>query len=135
VRAVTVTGKKRASFTAKRSKAAPADLSDLDSLRRAFAGVDAAFLHLPFVGNDVSEIPKQLGNALRAAKETDLPRLVFTTSGSTMDNLPPVAMVEANRAAASGFIEQVPKRRFAPDDLSRKSAAFLPRRNEESRAF
>lgn len=84
---------------------ASADLSDFDSLRKAFQGVDAAFLHLPFVGNDVREIPNQLGNALRAAKETDLPRLVFTTSGSTMDNLPPVAMVEANRAAERAVLQ------------------------------
>lgn len=99
VRAVSRDAEKARELYGEKVEVAPADLSDFDSLRRAFAGVDAAFLHLPFVGNDVREIPKQLGNALRAAKETDLPRLVFTTSGSTMDNLPPVAMVGANRAA------------------------------------
>jgi uncharacterized protein YbjT (DUF2867 family) len=99
VRAVSRDEKKARELYGENVEVAPADLSDFDSLRRAFADVDAAFLHLPFVGNDVREIPIQLGNALRAAKETDLPRLVFTTSGSTMDNLPPIAMVEANRAA------------------------------------
>jgi uncharacterized protein YbjT (DUF2867 family) len=99
VRAVSRDMEKVRAFYGDAVEAANAELSDLDSLRKAFEGVDAAFLHLPFVGNVVREMPNQLGNALRAAKETDLPRLVFTTSGSTMDNLPPVAMVEANRAA------------------------------------
>ena len=99
VRAVSRDMEKVRAFYGDAVEAANADLSDLDSLRKAFEGVDAAFLHLPFVGNDVREIPNQLGNALRAAKEADLPRLVFTTSGSTMDNLPPVTMIEANRAA------------------------------------
>lgn len=84
-------------------EAAPADLSDLDSLRQAFEDVDAAFLHLPF-GGDARFFPVQLGNALQAAKEANLPRLIFTTSGSTMDNLPPVAMVEGNRAAARAVL-------------------------------
>lgn len=99
VRAVSRDAQKVRELYGEQVEIASADLSDLNSLRLAIEGVDAAFLHLPFVGNNVREMPVQLGNALQAAKETNLPRLVFTTSGSTMDNLPPVGMVEGNRAA------------------------------------
>ncbi len=104
VRAVSRDDQKVRELYGERVEIALADLSDLDSLRLAFEGVDAAFLHLPVVGGDVRQMPAQLANALRAAKEMNLPRLVFTTSGSTMDNLPPVAMVEGNRAAARAVL-------------------------------
>jgi uncharacterized protein YbjT (DUF2867 family) len=104
VRAVSRDAQKVRALYGEPVEIASADLSELNSLRLAFEGVDAAFLHLPFVGNNVGEMSVQLGNALQAAKETNLPRLVFTTSGSTMDNLPPIAMVEGNRAAARAVL-------------------------------
>lgn len=82
---------------------ANADLSDFAALKMAFEGVDAAFFHLP-IPRDVREIPTHLGNVLRAAAESDLPRLVFTTSGTTLDALPPIAFVEGNRAAARAVL-------------------------------
>jgi uncharacterized protein YbjT (DUF2867 family) len=48
VRAVSRDMEKVRAFYGDAVEAANADLSDLDSLRKAFEGVDAAFLHLPF---------------------------------------------------------------------------------------
>lgn len=88
------------------------------------------------IDNDARAIPTQLGNALRAAKETGVPRLVFTTSGSTMDNPLPVAMAEPYRAAERAVLSSgVPSVVLAPEDLSRKFAAFLARRNERTGHF
>ncbi len=104
VRAVSRDAEKARGLYGEQVEIAHADLSDLNSLRPAFEGIDAAFLHLAFIGNDARGMQIQLGNALQAAKETNLPRLVFTTSGSTMDNLPPIAMVERNRAATRAVL-------------------------------
>lgn len=84
-------------------QAAVADLSDLNSLGEAFAGVDAAFFHLP-IPSDFSAVPNQLANVLQAAKESGLPRLVYTTGGNTTDIMPKIGFVEANRATANAVL-------------------------------
>jgi uncharacterized protein YbjT (DUF2867 family) len=55
------------------------DLQDLESLRRASAGVDAVFLMMPFSaqGNPF----ELMGNALQAAREAGVGWLVFNASG------------------------------------------------------
>lgn len=83
--------------------AVAADLNDADALEKAFADVDAAFFHLP-IPHDPSVVPQQLTNVLNAAKRANLPRLVFSTTGTTTDNMPPIAFVENNRAAAKAVL-------------------------------
>jgi NAD(P)H dehydrogenase (quinone) len=75
-----------------------ADLTDGGGLRRAFDGADAAFFHLP-VSLDPRLAPDALARVLRAAREANLPRLVFTTGGASFDLMPPIMMVEVLRAA------------------------------------
>lgn len=106
VRAVSRDPEKVSKVYGERVETAEADLSDADSLRAAFAGVDAAFLHLPIPrdARELREAPTRLGNVLRAAKHADLSRLVFTTSGTTTEMMPPIALVEGNRAAARAVL-------------------------------
>ena len=80
------------------------DLADLNSLKRALTGVDAVFFHLPFVGVDFTAIPTYFQNFLRAARECSVSRIVFTTSGLTTDNLPPLPAVEGNRMFAKAIL-------------------------------
>jgi uncharacterized protein YbjT (DUF2867 family) len=84
-------------------EAIAADLADVESLKRAFDGVDAAFFHMPLPKN-VADIPVHLNNALQAAREAALPRLVFTTSGTTDERLAANPMVAGNLAAASAVL-------------------------------
>lgn len=85
-----------------RVESAAVDLLDLSSVREAFTGVDAAFLLVPVsVGADSAAA---FTNALTAAKEANLQRLVFTTGGSAYDALPPIPMVAALREMTAAVL-------------------------------
>ena len=79
VRAVVRHPERAAALQAKGAEVVRGDLSDLESLQRASAGVDAVFLMLPFSaqGNPF----ELLGNALEAAKSAGVNFLVFNASG------------------------------------------------------
>lgn len=85
------------------AETANADLSDLESLKRAFDGVDAAFFHLPIPAN-VADVPVHLSNVLTAARAANLPRLVFTTSGAADEKMAHVPFVAGNIAAAEAVL-------------------------------
>lgn len=103
VRAVSRNAEKVWAMFGERVEAAPADLADVESLKRAFDGVDAAFFHLPIPTNP-ADVPQQLENVLRAARDTGLQRLVFTTSGATDERLREIPFVAGNLAAASAVL-------------------------------
>ena len=75
---------------AKRWKAAGVDtvvgdMADLDTLRRASEGQDALFLHVPLITDpDVDRNAYGL-NALQAAKDAGIKRIVWNTGGPIMD--------------------------------------------------
>ena len=104
VKAVGRDADKIAQMFGERAEAVNADLNDAISLRNAFEGADAAWLQLSFK-SDWPTFFRQLSNALEAAKAANLPRLVYTTGGTTTDNLPPIRFVENNRAAAQQVLE------------------------------
>ncbi|WP_299083094.1 NmrA family NAD(P)-binding protein [uncultured Ruegeria sp.] len=57
------------------------DMSDLDALRRASEGQDALFLHVPLI-TDPNDDRNIYGlNALQAAKEAGIERVVWNTGG------------------------------------------------------
>ncbi len=87
-----------------RAEAVSADLDDVASLQNAFQGADAAWLQLSFK-SDWPTFFLQLSNVLEAAKTADLPRIVYTTGGTTTDNLPPIRFVESNRTASRQVLE------------------------------
>jgi uncharacterized protein YbjT (DUF2867 family) len=103
VRAVSREAARAAKIFGGAVEAAAADLADVESLKRVFDGVDAAFFHLP-IPAEVADAPVQLGNVLRAARETGLPRLVFTTSGPTDERLAANPLVAGNLAAAAAVL-------------------------------
>lgn len=83
-------------------EAVATDLLDINSVRAAFKNVDAAFLLVPVsVGADGE---KAFGNALQAAKEADLPRLVYTTGGSSFDQMPPITFVQILRGMSQAVL-------------------------------
>lgn len=84
-------------------EAADADFSNVESLKRAFEGVDAAFFHLP-IPADVAEVPVHLSNVLTAARDANLARMVFTTSGTSDDKLAHIPFVAGNLAAAEAVL-------------------------------
>lgn len=61
------------------------DMSDLDALRRASEGQDALFLHVPLI-TGVDDNRNTFGlNALQAAKDAGINRIVWNTGGPIMD--------------------------------------------------
>lgn len=83
-------------------ESAAVDLLNASSLREAFEGVDAAFLLVPVaVGADSAAA---FTNALTAAREANLKRLVFTTGGPAYDALPPIPMVAALRGMTDAVL-------------------------------
>lgn len=61
------------------------DMSDLDALRRASEGQDALFLHVPLItGADDDRNAFGL-NALQAAKDAGISRIIWNTGGPIMD--------------------------------------------------
>lgn len=103
VRAISRDAEKLRAIFGDEAEAAPADLMNIESLKRAFDGVDAAFFHLPIAVNP-ADVPKQMENVLRAARETNLSRLVFTTSGTTDERLSEIPFVAGNLAARAAVL-------------------------------
>ncbi|WP_299598246.1 NmrA family NAD(P)-binding protein [uncultured Tateyamaria sp.] len=61
------------------------DMADLDALRRASEGQDALFMHVPLI-TDPNDDRNAYGlNALRAAKDAGITRVVWNTGGPIMD--------------------------------------------------
>ena len=103
VRAVSRDAAKTRALHGAAVEAASADLLDLESIKRALDGADAAFFHLP-IPRSVADVPRQLANFLEAAHAVRLPRLVFTTSGPTDARLAANPMVAGNLAAADAVL-------------------------------
>lgn len=80
-----------------------ADLLDLDSVVNALQGVDAAFAHLP-LPTDPTQPQIFLKNLIEAARQVQLPLLVFTTSGPTGSRYNPVPMVAGATAARDAVL-------------------------------
>lgn len=61
------------------------DMADLNTLRRASEGQDALFLHVPLI-TDLNDDRNAYGlNALQAARDTGITRVVWNTGGPIMD--------------------------------------------------
>jgi uncharacterized protein YbjT (DUF2867 family) len=69
-------------------EAVDADLSEPESLQRAFAGVDAAFFHLPVASyQPLTTALAHINNVVSAASNAKISRLVASTSGAADENL------------------------------------------------
>lgn len=72
-----------------------ADFNDAQSLKEAFDGQDAAFVHLPNPSS-MSQPPIWIKNLLEVLNETSLSLLVFTTSGPTGKRYPQKPSIVGN---------------------------------------
>lgn len=84
-------------------EACEADLLDLESATNALRGVDVAFAHLPITA-DSTQPPIFLQNLIAAARQANLPLLVFTTSGPTGERYDPVPMIAGTTAARDAIL-------------------------------
>ncbi|MGH3145697.1 MAG: NmrA family NAD(P)-binding protein [Rubrobacter sp.] len=80
------------------------DLSDPKSLREATEGCDAVFLVLPLV-YDRERVLAWMANAIDAAREAGMERLVFSTSGRVPPEPTDVAAFEVKREAEA-YLEE-----------------------------
>ena len=92
VRAVVRHPERASALQAQGAEVVKGDLSDLESLKAASAGVDAVFLMNPFsAGGNPFEL---MGNALTAAKEGGAKLLVFNASGHPPKSPTGIAMLD-----------------------------------------
>lgn len=69
------------------------DMADIDVLRRASEGQDALFLHVPLIIDPNDDRSGYGLNALKAAKEAGINRVIWNTGGPIMD---PSSKTDAN---------------------------------------
>lgn len=82
----------------------PADLADPASLRSAYDGVDAVFIHLPIPTSP--DAPGQWMTAVRKALEaSDVQRVVLSTSGVAVHDAGPSDVLQARLAGTRTFID------------------------------
>jgi uncharacterized protein YbjT (DUF2867 family) len=81
-----------------------ADLNDVASLKNVLIGARAAFFHLPIpTGPGESEL--HLSNFLSAAKQSELPLLIFSSSSFADDSFSSTPLIDSNRHAVKQVLE------------------------------
>jgi uncharacterized protein YbjT (DUF2867 family) len=75
-----------------------ADLTIVDSLVRAMSGVRAAFFHIP-IASSPDQAAIHLSNFLFAAKQAQLPLLIFSSSSFADDSFSSTPLIDGNRFA------------------------------------
>ena len=79
-----------------------ADLLEKSQIADALNDVDAAFFHMP-VPTDPTHPAIWLSNFIEAAHETNLPLLIFSTSGPAGSDFPSTPMIDGTSAVAAAF--------------------------------
>jgi uncharacterized protein YbjT (DUF2867 family) len=87
-----------------RVHAVAADLSDAHQVASALEGAQGAFAHLP-IANSPDAPQRQLGALIEAAHRTQLPQLVFSTSGPASARYRPSPLIAGNAAATKALLE------------------------------
>lgn len=80
-----------------------ADLSDQDSVIRAFTGVDSAFIHLP-IPSGPDEPAAWLGNVIAAAHAASLKLLVFSTGSIAGPRYPSSIATDGSTAVTEALL-------------------------------
>lgn len=81
IRVLARTPDKAADLAAKGAEVVQGDLGDPESLRRAFEGVDGAFMHVPFFSGSPTDGPTFARHFVEAAKAANVKLLVWNASG------------------------------------------------------